>query len=67
MDYFQGPKKDPNAAKEFIKEMFLEPIAEPKTVYSHFTCATDTRNIKVIFDSVKDTILEKFMKEFIIN
>lgn len=37
---FQGPKKDPVSAREFIRDMFLEPIAETKTVYSHFTCAT---------------------------
>lgn len=27
-----------------------------KPLYTHFTCATDTENIKVVFKSVKDTI-----------
>lgn len=27
-----------------------------KPLYTHFTCATDTENIRVVFNSVKDTI-----------
>nr|XP_027194718.1 guanine nucleotide-binding protein G(k) subunit alpha-like [Dermatophagoides pteronyssinus] len=37
---------------------------ETKTIYSHFTCATDTENIKFVFDSVKWTILNKNMEDF---
>ncbi|XP_018580006.1 guanine nucleotide-binding protein G(f) subunit alpha [Anoplophora glabripennis] len=29
----------------------------PRTIYTHFTVATDTNNIKKIFESVRDTIL----------
>nr|XP_046917471.1 guanine nucleotide-binding protein subunit alpha-14-like [Dermatophagoides farinae] len=35
-----------------------------KTIYSHFTCATDTENIKFVFDSVKWTVLNKNMEDF---
>lgn len=35
-----------------------------KTIYSHFTCATDTENIRLIFAAVKDTILRLNLKEF---
>ncbi len=35
-----------------------------KTIYSHFTCATDTENIRLIFVAVKDTILRLNLKEF---
>ncbi|RWS30164.1 guanine nucleotide-binding protein G(q) subunit alpha-like isoform X1 [Leptotrombidium deliense] len=54
-----GPKKDPLHAREFILKMFvdLNPDSE-KIIYSHFTCATDTENIKLVFCAVKDTILQ---------
>lgn len=35
-----------------------------KTLYSHFTCATDTENIRFVFVAVKDTILRHNLKEF---
>lgn len=57
---FKGPKCDAKEAREFILKMFLElnPDPDTKTVYSHFTCATDTENIRFVFAAVKDTILQ---------
>ncbi|CAB4061863.1 GNAQ [Lepeophtheirus salmonis] len=68
MDYFpeyDGPQKDAIAAREFILRMFvdLNPDTE-KIVYSHFTCATDTENIRFVFAAVKDTILQLNLKEY---
>nr|XP_040564708.1 guanine nucleotide-binding protein G(q) subunit alpha isoform X4 [Lepeophtheirus salmonis] len=68
VDYFpeyDGPQKDAIAAREFILRMFvdLNPDTE-KIVYSHFTCATDTENIKLVFCAVKDTIMQAALKEF---
>ncbi|ROI74412.1 Guanine nucleotide-binding protein subunit alpha-14 [Anabarilius grahami] len=62
---FTGPKKDPKAAQEFILKMYQEQNEDKdKTIYSHFTCATDTENIRLIFAAVKDTILRHNLKEF---
>ncbi|XP_040564707.1 guanine nucleotide-binding protein G(q) subunit alpha isoform X2 [Lepeophtheirus salmonis] len=68
VDYFpeyDGPQKDAIAAREFILRMFvdLNPDTE-KIVYSHFTCATDTENIRFVFAAVKDTILQLNLKEY---
>ena len=36
-----GPKKDAQAAREFILRMFVDLNPDPdKIIYSHFTCAT---------------------------
>ena len=35
-----------------------------KIVYSHFTCATDTENIRFVFAAVRDTILQYNLKEY---
>ncbi|TNN11746.1 Guanine nucleotide-binding protein G(q) subunit alpha, partial [Schistosoma japonicum] len=62
---FSGPKGDAIAARNFILKMFqeLNPNLE-RPIYSHFTCATDTENIRVVFVAVKDTILQANLKEF---
>nr|BAB79199.1 G protein alpha subunit q class [Halocynthia roretzi] len=67
-DYFSdydGPTQDANAAREFILSRFVElnPDAD-KIVYSHFTCATDTENIRFVFAAVKDTILQCNLREY---
>ncbi|XP_031834163.1 G protein alpha q subunit isoform X7 [Nomia melanderi] len=68
VDYFPqytGEKYDALGAREFILRMFvdLNPDSE-KIIYSHFTCATDTENIKLVFCAVKDTIMQTALKEF---
>lgn len=62
VDYFpeyDGPQQDVDAGKDFILDMFvtLNPD-EKKIIYSHFTCATDTNNIRFVFRAVKDHILQ---------
>ncbi len=34
-----------------------------KIIYCHITCATDTNNVKVVFEAVKDTVLQKALKD----
>ncbi|KAK3534554.1 hypothetical protein QTP86_016631 [Hemibagrus guttatus] len=68
VDYFpefDGPQRDAQAAREFILKMFvdLNPDSD-KIIYSHFTCATDTENIRFVFAAVKDTILQLNLKEY---
>lgn len=68
VDYFpefDGAKKDAQAAREFILRMFVDLNPDPdKIIYSHFTCATDTENIRFVFAAVKDTILQLNLKEY---
>lgn len=68
VDYFpefDGPKQDHIAAREFILKMYLlQNPAEDRMIYSHFTCATDTENIRFVFAAVKDTILQSNLKEY---
>ncbi|KAI0211148.1 Guanine nucleotide-binding protein G(q) subunit alpha [Lamellibrachia satsuma] len=68
VDYFpefDGPQKEAQAAREFILKMFVDLNPDPdKIIYSHFTCATDTENIRFVFAAVKDTILQLNLKEY---
>ncbi|CAI2724468.1 unnamed protein product [Schistosoma spindalis] len=68
VDYFPkftGPKNDAIAARNFILKMYQELNPNSgRPIYSHFTCATDTENIRVVFVAVKDTILQANLKEF---
>ncbi|XP_043525094.1 G protein alpha q subunit isoform X3 [Frieseomelitta varia] len=68
VDYFpeyNGPKQQSEPAREFILKVYLSTNPDPdRMCYSHFTCATDTENIKLVFCAVKDTIMQTALKEF---
>ncbi|XP_049321749.1 guanine nucleotide-binding protein subunit alpha-11-like [Astyanax mexicanus] len=65
---FRGKKRDPEDARNFIHEMYKEQAKneekQSKNIYSHFTCATDTNNIRMVFSDVKDTVLIKSLQEY---
>ncbi|XP_067105789.1 guanine nucleotide-binding protein G(q) subunit alpha-like [Osmerus mordax] len=68
VDYFpeyNGPQRDVLAGRDYILKMFvdLNPDSD-KIIYSHFTCATDTENIRFVFAAVKDYILQLNLKEY---
>lgn len=48
----------------YIEKKFQELNKSPNTkqIYSHFTCATDTENIKFVFNSVTDVIIKNNLK-----
>ncbi|XP_061671895.1 guanine nucleotide-binding protein subunit alpha-14-like isoform X2 [Syngnathoides biaculeatus] len=62
---FSGPRQDARAAQEFILKMYQEQNPnKDKQLYPHFTCATDTENIRFVFAAVKDTILRQNLQVF---
>ena len=45
---------------EFIKSKFFELNRnEKKKIFAHVTCATDTQNIKVVFEDAKEIIISQ--------
>ncbi|XP_023323021.1 G protein alpha q subunit isoform X4 [Eurytemora carolleeae] len=68
VDYFpeyDGPQQDHKSARDFICKIYLNANPDPdRMCYSHFTVATDTENIKLVFCAVKDTIMQTALKEF---
>ncbi|XP_012697303.1 guanine nucleotide-binding protein subunit alpha-14-like [Clupea harengus] len=67
-DYFPaytGPKCDADSAQKFILRMYEEQAPDrQKLLYSHFTCATDTENIRFVFRAVKHTLLQNNLELF---
>ncbi|XP_038130847.1 guanine nucleotide-binding protein subunit alpha-14-like [Cyprinodon tularosa] len=60
---YSGRQCDAESAKVFIQQMFIQCYKDKdKPLYTHFTCATDTENIRFVFASVKDTILKEHLK-----
>lgn len=60
-----GPRGNAEAAKEFILQLYRAQHCQSlKPLYSHFTCATDTKNIKVVFKAVKDTLFREHLRDF---
>lgn len=61
-DYKGG--KDYGKAVTFITDKFLALNENPKKhIYVHETCATDTNQIKVVFNIVKDVILHQVLNQ----
>lgn len=62
-DYFPQFRGDPHSLKDvqrFLINLFDERRAErSQPLFHHFTTAIDTRNIKIVFQAVHDTILRK--------
>ncbi len=69
VDYFpeyDGPKNNKLIAQEFILKMYLDLNPCPdKDIFSHYTCATDTENMKFVIESIKETILKEHMKDIL--
>ncbi|XP_023020591.1 guanine nucleotide-binding protein subunit alpha cta [Leptinotarsa decemlineata] len=57
---FAGNSHSMQDVQAFILAMFTDVKRDSKkALYHHFTTAVDTENIKVVFNSVKDTILHR--------
>ena len=54
------------AAKDFIQGMFMSvnPDPEGRRIFPHFTQATDTENIKKVFEDVREHVLEQNLKDY---
>lgn len=56
---FKGKEKNYNDGIAYFLSKFLEKKQQKtKDIYTHVTCATDTENVKVVFDASKDIILK---------
>ena len=50
---------------EHVQQFFLSEFVKERTdTYSHFTCATDTGNIRHVFESVEATLMRKHMDAY---
>jgi len=54
-----GPKRDYLSARSFMMDMFMRgaPPEIRDRCFPHFTCSTDTQNIKKVFEDVRNTIM----------
>uniref|UniRef100_A0A452F4L1 G protein subunit alpha transducin 3 n=1 Tax=Capra hircus TaxID=9925 RepID=A0A452F4L1_CAPHI len=61
---YTGPNTFEDAGN-YIKNQFLDLNLkkEDKEIYSHMTCATDTQNVKFVFDAVTDIIIKENLKD----
>ncbi|CAB1437850.1 unnamed protein product [Pleuronectes platessa] len=61
---YDGPNTFEDAGN-YIKLQFLDLNMRKgiKEIYSHMTCATDTENVKFVFDAVTDIIIKENLKD----
>jgi hypothetical protein len=60
---YNGPKQDYDAGVKYFLDKFLaRNKSADRQIYHHTTCATDTKNVRIVFDSCKDIILRENLK-----
>ena len=60
---YDGPDHDYDAGiTYFLNEFLRRNITPERPIYHHVTCATDTHNVKVVFNACKDIILRENLK-----
>ncbi|KAK9455453.1 guanine nucleotide binding protein, alpha subunit [Dipodascopsis uninucleata] len=61
-DYDKGD--DEKSAKEYILNLFVNlNKSDTKQVYTHFTCATDTNQVKFVMLAVNDIIIQENLRD----
>ncbi|CAL8338181.1 unnamed protein product [Merluccius merluccius] len=61
---YSGANKYDEAAS-YVQTKFedLNKKKDTKEIYTHFTCATDTKNVQFVFDAVTDVIIKNNLKD----
>jgi len=61
---YEGDPHDYKQCCSYIRQIFESLNKDPnKEVYSHITCATDSDNVSHVFNSVKDTLIKRSLRE----
>ena len=61
---YNGGENDFDAGVEYFRQKFMGENRFPdKKIYSHVTCATDTKNVSHVFNSCRKIILQKNLQE----
>jgi GTPase SAR1 family protein len=62
---YGGEDGDYEAGVAYFKERFLarNKTGSNKKIYVHITCATDSKNVRYVFDSCKDILLRNSIKD----
>ena len=55
---------DYEAIQKFVLRMYMARKPKTQDVYAHFTKATDTGNIKFVFQAVKSTLLRHNLQDY---
>ncbi|KAH7726181.1 CBN-GPA-1 protein [Aphelenchoides avenae] len=59
---YNGPETYEACSKYIEKRFFIANEVPNKSIYCHHTCATDTKQVQFVLDSVLDTILSSKLK-----
>ena len=61
-----GPPGDPEAAKQFLLQLFLSvnPDPENKRIFSHFIQTIDTENVQLVFKDIREANLVQLLSDY---
>jgi len=64
-EYAKAFDKYQTETKDYIRKMFWKKNKQKKNEYTHFTCATNTKNVDMVIMTCKDIILKEKMDVFL--
>jgi len=66
---FTGKDGDFEAGVQYFVDKFLEKnkSGSDRQIYHHVTCATDTKNVQVVFNACKDIVLRQNIKHSVFS
>lgn len=66
---FSGKEGDFDDGVQYFVDKFMakNKSGADRKIYYHVTCATDTRNVRIVFDACKDIILRQNIKNSVFN
>jgi GTPase SAR1 family protein len=62
---YEGPANDYEAGVKYFLDEFLKRNAVTKEIFVHVTCATDSNNVRVVFDACKEIIVKQNLLLFL--
>jgi GTPase SAR1 family protein len=60
---FDGQAFDYDSGVQYFLDDFMKRNTVDKTIFFHVTCATDSTNVRVVFDACRDIILKKNLED----
>lgn len=66
---YTGKDGDYDAGVQYFVDKFKSKnkSGADRQIYHHVTCATDTKNVRVVFDACKDIVLRQNIKSSVFN
>jgi len=61
---YPGPPGDAEEGKAYMRHMFVSKDTKGRNIYTHVTCATNTDNIRFVFESITKNVIDEQLRAY---